>query len=190
MFRVRGCVFYPFPWIKHNWRLRVRAYVVNDEFPVLSRPFINALDNSEARELISSPGTQPGDIDPLGSALARKLGLSTARTAGVLTEIVRRSPTVLVDAAHNPAGVEALAEAMRLGAEGRVRHTAATRELVALTKEAGRLVRAMERRVDLDHVEARGVARQMAVARAEQMRMPRWNRPAGTADPDRTTHGV
>ena len=37
--------------------------------------------------------------------------------------------------------------AMRLGAEGRVRHTAATRELVALTKEAGRLVRGMDARI-------------------------------------------
>ena len=37
--------------------------------------------------------------------------------------------------------------AVRLGAEGRMRHTAATRELVALTKEAGRLVRAMDARI-------------------------------------------
>jgi hypothetical protein len=37
--------------------------------------------------------------------------------------------------------------ALRLGAEGRMRHTAATRELVALTKEAGRLVRAMDARI-------------------------------------------
>lgn len=37
--------------------------------------------------------------------------------------------------------------ALRLGAEGRVRHTAATRELVALTKEAGRLVRGMDARI-------------------------------------------
>ena len=37
--------------------------------------------------------------------------------------------------------------AMRLGAEGRMRHTAATRELETLTKEAGRLVRAMDARI-------------------------------------------
>jgi hypothetical protein len=36
--------------------------------------------------------------------------------------------------------------AVRLGAEGRITHTAATRELEALTKEAGRLVRAMDAR--------------------------------------------
>ena len=37
--------------------------------------------------------------------------------------------------------------ALRLGTEGRMRHTAATRELVALTKEVGRLVRAMDARI-------------------------------------------
>jgi hypothetical protein len=36
---------------------------------------------------------------------------------------------------------------MRLGAEGRMRHTAATRELETLRKEAGRLVRAMDARI-------------------------------------------
>lgn len=36
--------------------------------------------------------------------------------------------------------------AVRLGAEGRMAHTAATRELDALTKEAGRVVRAMDTR--------------------------------------------
>jgi len=36
--------------------------------------------------------------------------------------------------------------AVRLGTEGRMTHTAATRELEALTKEAGRLVRAMDAR--------------------------------------------
>ena len=36
--------------------------------------------------------------------------------------------------------------AVRLGAEGRMTHTAATRELEALTREAGRLVRAMDAR--------------------------------------------
>jgi len=36
--------------------------------------------------------------------------------------------------------------AVRLGTEGRMTHTAATRELEALTREAGRLVRAMDAR--------------------------------------------
>lgn len=32
----------------------------------------------------------PGDIDPLGAATSRLLGVTTARTAGVLAELVRR----------------------------------------------------------------------------------------------------
>lgn len=32
----------------------------------------------------------PGDVDPLGTATARLLGVTTARTAGVLTELARR----------------------------------------------------------------------------------------------------
>src|SRR5690606_23462163 len=39
-------------------------------------------------------------------------GLEGVTTPGRL-EIVRRSPTVVVDAAHNPAGVQALVEAIR-----------------------------------------------------------------------------
>lgn len=32
----------------------------------------------------------PGDVDPLGAATSRLLGVTTARTAGVLAELVRR----------------------------------------------------------------------------------------------------
>ncbi|WP_114907240.1 DUF1697 domain-containing protein [Ornithinimicrobium murale] len=32
----------------------------------------------------------PGDVDPLGAATSRLLGVTTARTAGVLTEVARR----------------------------------------------------------------------------------------------------
>lgn len=32
----------------------------------------------------------PGDVDPLGAAASRLLGVTTARTAGVLTELARR----------------------------------------------------------------------------------------------------
>ena len=42
--------------------------------------------------------------------------------------------------------VDQLDAAVRLGAEGRMAHTAATRELEALRKEAGRIVRAMDAR--------------------------------------------
>jgi len=32
----------------------------------------------------------PGDVDPIGAALARSLGLGTARTSRVLAEVCRR----------------------------------------------------------------------------------------------------
>lgn len=51
-----------------------------------------------------------GGEQPLADEVLRA-GLAGVTSPGRL-EIVRRSPTVLVDAAHNPAGVAALAEAM------------------------------------------------------------------------------
>jgi dihydrofolate synthase / folylpolyglutamate synthase len=51
-----------------------------------------------------------GGEQPLNGDVVRA-GLEGVTTPGRL-EIVRRSPTVLVDAAHNPAGVEALVEAL------------------------------------------------------------------------------
>jgi dihydrofolate synthase/folylpolyglutamate synthase len=62
-----------------------------------------------------------GGLDPGGSAGWAGLDPDVVRAAfedvdspGRL-EVVRRSPTVLVDAAHNPAGAQALAEAIRDG---------------------------------------------------------------------------
>lgn len=52
-----------------------------------------------------------GGEQPLSDEVLRA-GLADVSSPGRL-EIVRRSPTVLVDAAHNPAGVEALVEAVR-----------------------------------------------------------------------------
>jgi hypothetical protein len=56
--------------------------------------------------------------------------------------------------------------AMRLGAEGRMRHTAATRELETLRKEAGRLVRAMDARVRIRYRNDRPALEQWVSARA------------------------
>ncbi|KUG53735.1 dihydrofolate synthase [Serinicoccus chungangensis] len=52
-----------------------------------------------------------GGEQPLSDEVLRA-GLADVSSPGRL-EIVRRSPTVLVDAAHNPAGVQALVEALR-----------------------------------------------------------------------------
>jgi dihydrofolate synthase/folylpolyglutamate synthase len=53
-------------------------------------------------------GAGPGGLDPE----AVRAGFAGADSPGRL-EVVRRSPTVLVDAAHNPAGAQALAEALQ-----------------------------------------------------------------------------
>lgn len=59
-----------------------------------------------AVEAFLGGGEQPLDEDVLRAACA-------AMTSPGRLEIVRRSPTVLVDAAHNPAGALALADALR-----------------------------------------------------------------------------
>jgi dihydrofolate synthase/folylpolyglutamate synthase len=51
-----------------------------------------------------------GGVGPLDADLVRA-GFATATSPGRL-EVVRRSPTVIVDAAHNPHGAEALARAI------------------------------------------------------------------------------
>ena len=55
--------------------------------------------------------------------------------------------------------------AMRMSAEGRMAHTAATRELKGLTKEAGRLVRAMDARIRIRYREDRAMLEQWVSAR-------------------------
>jgi dihydrofolate synthase/folylpolyglutamate synthase len=65
----------------------------------------NAAVAIAAVEAFLGGGEQPIDIEVL------RAGLATANSPGRL-EIVRRSPTVLVDAAHNPAGAEVLARAI------------------------------------------------------------------------------
>jgi dihydrofolate synthase/folylpolyglutamate synthase len=65
----------------------------------------NAAVAVAAVEAFLGGGDQPLDIDVL------RAGLAGAESPGRL-EIVRRSPTVLVDAAHNPAGARALRDAI------------------------------------------------------------------------------
>ena len=52
-----------------------------------------------------------GGEQPLSEEIL-SAGLAAATSPGRL-EIVRRSPTVIVDAAHNPAGAQVLAEALK-----------------------------------------------------------------------------
>jgi dihydrofolate synthase / folylpolyglutamate synthase len=65
----------------------------------------NAAVAVAAVEAFLGGGEQPLDIEVL------RAGLATADSPGRL-EIVRRSPTVLVDAAHNPAGARVLSRAI------------------------------------------------------------------------------
>ncbi len=65
----------------------------------------NAAVAIAAVESFLGGGEQPLDIEVL------RAGLASVTSPGRL-EVVRRSPTVLVDAAHNPAGVRALREAL------------------------------------------------------------------------------
>ena len=66
----------------------------------------NAAAAVAAAEVLRGAG--PGGLD----ADAVRAGLAGVESPGRL-EVVRRSPTVLVDAAHNPAGAQALAESLR-----------------------------------------------------------------------------
>ncbi|MDO5738965.1 MAG: folylpolyglutamate synthase/dihydrofolate synthase family protein [Ornithinimicrobium sp.] len=66
----------------------------------------NAAMAVAAVEAFVGGGEQPLDRDVL------RAGLAGVTSPGRL-EIVRRSPTVLVDAGHNPAGIDALVEAIR-----------------------------------------------------------------------------
>lgn len=65
----------------------------------------NAAVAIAAVEAFLGGGEQPLDLDVL------KAGLAAATSPGRL-EVVRRSPTVLVDAAHNPAGARALRDGL------------------------------------------------------------------------------
>lgn len=47
-----------------------RFNVNTDQLPVITRPFINALNGQEARELVSTPGIAPGDVFSLRGALS------------------------------------------------------------------------------------------------------------------------
>lgn len=66
----------------------------------------NAAMALAAVEAFVGGGEQPVDVEVVRAAFA------DVTSPGRL-EIVRRSPTVIVDAAHNPAGIEAMAQAIR-----------------------------------------------------------------------------
>ncbi|ANS78491.1 Dihydrofolate synthase [Serinicoccus hydrothermalis] len=82
------------------------------DYPDLFLPLFGAYQAHNATLAIAAvEAFVGGGEQPLSDEVLRA-GLAEVSSPGRL-EIVRRSPTVLVDAAHNPAGVEALVEAVR-----------------------------------------------------------------------------
>ncbi|MEV4461473.1 folylpolyglutamate synthase/dihydrofolate synthase family protein [Microbispora sp. NPDC049633] len=73
-------------------------------------PLYGAHQASNAAGALAAVEALTAGDDPLGEEVVRQ-GFAQVKSPGRL-EVVRRGPTVLVDAAHNPAGMEATVEAI------------------------------------------------------------------------------
>ena len=105
---------------------------------------IGALAAREIHELGTAFRSRPAARSQVAFHSAGRAMLETAQTHREVLVKHGLSESVLLEFERMLDQYDA---ALRLGAEGRMRHTAATRELVTLTKEAGRLVRAMDARI-------------------------------------------
>jgi hypothetical protein len=105
---------------------------------------IGALAAREVHELGKTFRLRPTATTQVAFQSAARAMLEAAQTHKEVLVKHGLSESVLVEFERM---LDQFDAAMRLGAEGRMRHTAATRELVALTKEAGRLVRGMDARI-------------------------------------------
>jgi hypothetical protein len=112
--------------------------------PIAHLAQIGALAAREIHELGKTFRFRPAAQSQVAFQSAGRAMLETAQTHKEVLVKHGLSESVLVEFERM---LDQFDAAMRLGAEGRVRHTAATRELVTLTKEAGRLVRAMDARI-------------------------------------------
>ena len=112
--------------------------------PIAHLAQIGALAAREVHELGKTFRFRPSATSLVAFQSAGRAMLETAQAHKEVLVKHGLSESVLVELERM---LDQFDAAVRLGAEGRVRHTAATRELVALTKEAGRLVRAMDARV-------------------------------------------
>jgi hypothetical protein len=112
--------------------------------PIAHLAQIGALAAREIHELGKTFRFRPAAHSQVAFQSAGRAMLETAQTHKEVLVKHGLSESVLVEFERM---LDQFDAAMRLGAEGRMRHTAATRELVALTKEAGRLVRAMDARI-------------------------------------------
>jgi hypothetical protein len=130
--------------------------------PVAHLAEVGALAAREVHELGKVFGSQPSRSTTVAFRSAGRAMLEQAQTHKEVLVRHGLSESVLVEFERLLDQFEA---AVRLGAEGRMRHTAATRELVALTKEAGRLVRAMDARVRIRYRDDRPALEQWVSAR-------------------------
>ena len=120
----------------------LRSEIVAVAIPHLAQ--IGALAAREVHELGKTFRFRPAATSQVAFQSASRAMLEAAQTHKEVLVKHGLSESVLVELERL---VDQFDAAMRLGAEGRVRHTAATRELEAVRKEAGRLVRAMDARV-------------------------------------------
>ena len=109
--------------------------------PIKHLAQIGALAAREQHELSTAFRFRPAATSEVAFRSAAGAMLEAAQThKGVLVKH-GLSMSLLVELEQK---LDQFDTAVRLGAEGRIRHTAATRELAALTKDAGRVVRAMD----------------------------------------------
>jgi hypothetical protein len=122
-------------------RSRKRELRSELSLPIAHLAQIGALAAREIHELGKTFRLRPAATSQVAFQSAGRAMLEAAQTHKEVLVKHGLSESVLVEFERM---LDQFDAAVRLGAEGRMRHTAATRELVALTKEAGRLVRAMD----------------------------------------------
>jgi hypothetical protein len=125
-------------------RSRKKALRSEMSLPIAHLAQIGTLAAREIHELGKTFRLRPAATSQVAFHSAGRAMLEAAQTHKEVLVKHGLSESVLVEFERMLDQYDA---AMRLGAEGRMRHTAATRELEAVTKEAGRLVRAMDARV-------------------------------------------
>ena len=112
--------------------------------PIAHLAQIGGLAAREVHELGKTFRFRPAATSQVAFQSASRAMLEAAQTHKEVLVKHGLSESVLVEFERM---LDQFDAAMRLGAEGRMRHTAATRELETLRKEAGRLVRAMDARI-------------------------------------------
>ncbi len=131
--------------------------------PIAHLAQIGALAAREVHELGKTFRFRPSATTQVVFRSACRAMLETAQTHKEVLMKHGLSESVLVEFERM---VDQFDAAMRLGADGRMRHTAATRELETLRKAAGRLVRAMDARVRIRYRDDRQALEQWVSARA------------------------